>query len=190
MDNNKKIRLIQVAKEFKVGFNTIAEYLQRKGLQSDCSPSSPVSAEVYAALEKEFGGNRQSGNERNAVRERIKQKDTVSINSQSQKEHDDDEEVVIKSSVISVKDEVRGPKILGKIDLNPKKKEEKPAPEQPKAEPKREEPKAEKPAELKVEAKPEPKPEPKKVEAEPAKEEDLEGGGMKCKPRSDTPVLT
>ena len=169
--DNKKIRLIQVAKEFKVGFNTIAEYLQRKGLQSDCSPSSPVSAEVYAALEKEFGGNRQSGNERNAVRERIKQKDTVSINSQSQKEHDDDEEVVIKSSVISVKDEVRGPKILGKIDLNPKKKEEKPAPEQPKAEPKREEPKAEKPAEPKVEAKPEPKPEPKKVEAEPAKEE-------------------
>ncbi len=169
--DNKKIRLIQVAKEFKVGFNTIAEYLQRKGLQSDCSPSSPVSAEVYAVLEKEFGGNRQSGNERNAVRERIKQKDTVSINSQSQKEHDDDEEVVIKSSVISVKDEVRGPKILGKIDLNPKKKEEKPAPEQPKAEPKREESKAEKPAELKVEAKPEPKPEPKKVEAEPAKEE-------------------
>ena len=169
--DNKKIRLIQVAKEFKVGFNTIAEYLQRKGLQSDCSPSSPVSAEVYAALEKEFGGNRQSGNERNAVRERIKQKDSVSINSQSQKEHDDEEEVVIKSSVISVKDEVRGPKILGKIDLNPKKKEEKPAPEQPKAEPKREESKAEKPAELKVEAKPEPKPEPKKVEAEPAKEE-------------------
>ena len=69
MDNNKKIRLIQVAKEFKVGFNTLADYLQRKGLQSDCSPSSPVSAEVYAALEKEFGGNRQSGGERDAVRE-------------------------------------------------------------------------------------------------------------------------
>ena len=54
MDNNKKIRLIQVAKEFKVGFNTLADFLQRKGMQSDCSPSSPVSAEVYAALEKEF----------------------------------------------------------------------------------------------------------------------------------------
>ena len=165
MDNNKKIRLIQVAKEFKVGFNTIAEYLQRKGLQSDCSPSSPVSAEVYAALEKEFGGNRQSGNERNAVRERIKQKDAVSINSQNQKESDEDEEVIIKSNVISVKDEVRGPKILGKIDLNPKKKEEKPAPapapEKPKAEPKREEPKAEKPSEKPSEKPAEPKTEPK-----------------------------
>ncbi|MBQ8492877.1 MAG: translation initiation factor IF-2, partial [Alistipes sp.] len=124
MDNTKKIRLIQVAKEFKVGFNTLADFLQRKGLQSDCSPSSPVTAEVYAALEKEFGRNRQSGNERNAVRERIQQKGSVSITSQGQKSKDeDDEEVVVKSNVISVKDEVRGPKILGKIDLNPKKEE-------------------------------------------------------------------
>ena len=127
MDNSKKIRLIQVAKEFKVGFNTLADYLQRKGLQSDCSPSSPVSAEVYALLEKEFGRNRQSGNERNAVRERIQSKGSVSINSQGDNESEE-EEVVIKSNVISVKDEVRGPKILGKIDLNGKKKEEAPAP--------------------------------------------------------------
>ena len=153
MDNSKKIRLIQVAKEFKVGFNTLADYLQRKGLQSDCSPSSPVSAEVYAVLEKEFGRNRQSGNERNAVRERIQSKGSVSINSQSAKE-DEEEEVVIKSNVISVKDEVRGPKILGKIDLDGKKKEE------PKPAPVVEEPKKE-----------EPKPAPAPVVEEPKREE-------------------
>ena len=175
MDNNRKIRLIQVAKEFKVGFNTLADFLQRKGLQSDCSPSSPVSAEVYAALEKEFGGNRQSGNERNAVRERIQQKASVSINSSSQKDKEDDEEVVIKSNVINVKDEVRGPRILGKIDLGGKKEEAKveakveapkavepkvetpaPAPKEPvREEPKREEVKVEAPkpvVEPKVEA--------------------------------------
>ena len=124
MDNNKKIRLIQVAKEFKVGFNTLADFLQRKGLQSDCSPSSPVSAEVYAALEKEFGANRKAGGEREAVRERIQQKGAVSINTQNQKD-EEDEELIIKSNIISVKDEVRGPKILGKIDLEPKKEEPK-----------------------------------------------------------------
>ena len=129
MDNNKKIRLIQVAKEFKVGFNTIADFLQRKGLQSDCSPSSPVSAEVYAALEKEFGANRKAGGEREAVRERIQQKGSVSINTQNQKD-EEDEELIIKSNIISVKDEVRGPKILGKIDLEPKKPE--PKKEEPK----------------------------------------------------------
>ena len=164
MDNSKKIRLIQVAKEFKVGFNTLADFLQRKGLQSDCSPSSPVSADVYAVLEKEFGGNKQSGNERNNVRERIQQKGSVSINSQDKSE-DEEDEVVIKSNVISVKDEVRGPKILGKIDLGGKKPE-------PQAEPK-----VEVKPEPKVEAKPEPKPAPKaepKVEpkAEPVKVEE------------------
>ena len=133
MENNKKIRLIQVAKEFKVGFNTLADYLQRKGLQSDCSPSSPVSAEVYEALVKEFGGNRQSGGERDAVRERIQQKGTVSLSQQSKKDEEEEEEVIIKSNMISVKDEVRGPKILGKIDLNPKKSE--PAKVEPKPEP-------------------------------------------------------
>ena len=180
MDNSKKIRLIQVAKEFKVGFNTLADYLQRKGLQSDCSPSSPVSAEVYAVLEKEFGRNRQSGNERNAVRERIQSKGSVSINSQNAKEAEE-EEVVIKSNVISVKDEVRGPKILGKIDLGGKKKEEAPAPvevkEEPKPapapvveEPKREEPKREEP---KVEPKPAPvveEPKQEEVAAEPKRD--------------------
>ena len=182
MDNSKKIRLIQVAKEFKVGFNTLADYLQRKGLQSDCSPSSPVSAEVYAVLEKEFGRNRQSGNERNAVRERIQSKGSVSINSQNAKEAEE-EEVVIKSNVISVKDEVRGPKILGKIDLGGKKKEETPAPvevkEEPKPapapvveEPKREEPKSA-PAEPKVEPKPAPvveEPKQEEVAAEPKRD--------------------
>ena len=156
MDNNKKIRLIQVAKEFKVGFNTIADFLQRKGLQSDCSPSSPVSAEVYAALEKEFGANRKAGGERDAVRERIQQKGSVSINSQSQKD-EEDEELIIKSNIISVKDEVRGPKILGKIDLEPKK------PEPKKEEPKKEEPKPVVKEPKKVET-PKPAAEPKPVE--------------------------
>ncbi len=175
MDNSKKIRLIQVAKEFKVGFNTLADYLQRKGLQSDCSPSSPVSAEVYAVLEKEFGRNRQSGNERNAVRERIQSKGSVSINSHNAKE-DEEEEVVIKSNVISVKDEVRGPKILGKIDLDGKKKET-PAPVEVKEEPKPapapvvEEPKREEPKPAPAEPKAEPKPAPAPVVEEPKHEE-------------------
>ncbi len=138
MDNNKKIRLIQVAKEFKVGFNTLADFLQRKGLQSDCSPSSPVSAEVYAVLEREFGANRKAGGERDAVRERIQQKGSVSINTQNQKSDDEEDEVIIKSNIVNVKEEVRGPKILGKIDLDkkpePKKEEPKPVVEEPKKE--------------------------------------------------------
>ena len=187
MENTKKIRLIQVAKEFKVGFNTLADFLQRKGLQSDCSPSSPVTAEVYAALEKEFGRNRQSGNERNAVRERIQQKGSVSIASQGQKAKDDEEdEVIVKSNVISVKDEVRGPKILGKIDLNPKPAEPK------KVEPKREEPKPveEKPAEPKREESKREEPKPvveKSVEEKPVETKKVESKPVEEAPATEEP---
>lgn len=155
MTNNRKIRLIQVAKEFKVGLNTIMDYLLKKGVNIDGSPNSPVSPEVYAILEKEFGANRTiTGNERDSIRERISFKQgTVTLDEAKKSEKDaDDHEVIIKSNVISVKDEIPRPKILGKIDLGgPKKKAEsqkteepakpQPAPEQPKQEePKKEEP--------------------------------------------------
>ena len=35
MGNERKLRLIQVAKEFKVGLNTITDFLQKKGIKSD-----------------------------------------------------------------------------------------------------------------------------------------------------------
>ena len=137
MTNNRKIRLIQVAKEFKVGLSSITDFLLKKGVGADLSPNSPVSPEVYAMLEKEFGSNRSiTGNERDNIRERISmnKQAAVTLNAEK-KDKTDDEEVIIKSNVISVKEEVPQPKILGKIDLEPKKKE------QPKPEPKKEEPK-------------------------------------------------
>ena len=128
MTNNKKIRLIQVAKEFKVGINSIMDYLLKKGVTID-GPNSPVTPDVYAILEKEFGANRSiTGNERDNIRERISfnKQATVTIE-QSKKEEKEEQEVIIKSNVINVKDEVPQPKILGKIDLG-EKKVEKPQP--------------------------------------------------------------
>ena len=155
MTNNKKIRLIQVAKEFKVGLNTITDFLLKKGINCDGSPNSLVSPDVYATLEKEFGSNRSiTGKERENIREKISlgKKESVTLNGQKQ-EQKEEQEVIIKSNIISVKDEVPQPKILGKIDLNPKK------PQKP------QEPQAEKPQAEKPQAAPAPaKQEPKKVE--------------------------
>ncbi|MBE6186211.1 MAG: translation initiation factor IF-2 [Alistipes sp.] len=148
MTNNRKIRLIQVAKEFKVGLNTITDFLLKKGINSDGSPNSLVSPEVYAVLEKEFGSNRSiTGKERDNIREKISlgKKESVTINS-SKQEQAEEQEVIIKSNIISVKDEVPQPKILGKIDLNPKKPEPQPAKPQPAPAPAKEEPKKVEPA--------------------------------------------
>ena len=138
MGNERKLRLIQVAKEFKVGLNTVTDFLQKKGIKSDGSPNTLVDAETYAVLEKEFGANRAAGNARESIRERISLKQTtITLEEAKKQEREEEKEVVIKSNVISVKDEIQQPKILGKIDLSPKPKAA-PAPA-PKAE-------AEKPA--------------------------------------------
>ena len=172
MSNERKLRLNQVAREFKVGVSSIAEFLDKKGIKIDSTPNTLIDQQMYALLEKEFGSNR-GGNPRGEVRERISQKPTaVSI---GQKKGDDDfkDEVVIKSKSISVKDEVKamGPKILGTIDLGGKKAKpaQQPAAPAPKPQPKPAAKPAEKPAQPKVEkpvAAPAPKVEPQPVQSD------------------------
>ncbi len=182
MGNEKKIRLIRVAKEFNVGLNTITDFLHRKGIEIDSSPNTPIDADTYAVLEKEFGKNRPSGSELDTIREKMNKKASVSIEPEAKPKEE--------KRTIDVKEEVVQPKILGKIDLSPKKKAEptpvaEPAPAPaPKVEPKVEvvaEPKSVEVAPApKVEPTPEPQPkvepkvEPKAVEevkVEPKKSE-------------------
>ena len=168
MGNERKLRLIQVAKEFKVGLNTITDFLQKKGIKSDGSPNTLVDAETYAVLEKEFGANRAAGNARESIRERISLKQTtITLEEAKKQEREEEKEVVIKS----VKDEIQQPKFLGKIDLSPKPKAapapkaeaEKPAAQHPAA------PAAPAPAQApKAAAQPAPAPAPAVPEARPA----------------------
>ena len=172
MGNERKLRLIQVAKEFKVGLNTITDFLQKKGIKSDGSPNTLVDAETYTVLEKEFGANRAAGNARESIRERISLKQTtITLEEAKKQEREEEKEVVIKSNVISVKDEIQQPKFLGKIDLSPKPKAapapkaeaEKPAAQHPAA------PAAPAPAQApKAAAQPAPAPAPAVPEARPA----------------------
>lgn len=195
MGNEKKIRLIKVAKEFNVGLNTITDFLHRKGIEIDSSPNTQIDADTYAIVEKEFGKNRPSGNELDSVREKMNKKSSVSIEpAPAPKE---------EKRTIEVKEEVVQPKILGKIDLTPKKKSE-PAPAPapaPKKEPKVEAPKQEAPeVEPKVEVKPEPKEEPqpkaepkaesKVVEAPEAEEPKVEPKKNDVFRATETPTLT
>ena len=175
MTNNRKIRLIQVAKEFKVGLNTIVDFLLKKGIQIDGSPNSQVSPDMYAMLEKEFGSNRTiTGKERDNIREKISlgKKESITIDGGKREEETAKEEVIIKSNIISVKEEIPQPKILGKIDLDGGKRKAEPAKAEPKPAPapapQKVEPKPAEPA--KVEAKAEPVAEAK---AEPDKKDSV-----------------
>ena len=170
MGNEKKIRLIRAAKEFNVGLNTITDFLHRKGIEIDSSPNTPIDADTYAILEKEYGKNRPSGSELDSVREKINKKTTVSIEPTPAPQPKEEKRT------IEVKDEVVQPKILGKIDLTPKKKVEPapaptPAPQaEPKQEVKVEAPKVEPQPKAEPTPAPQPKVEPVKAE-EPKKQE-------------------
>ncbi len=179
MSNEKRLRLIQVAKEFKVGLSSVADFLQKKGIKCDGSPNTQITPEAYAILEKEFGSNRTSGSARDSIRDRIAQKQTPVTLKDTRQQGRDDEEVVIKSSMINVKDQIQQPKILGKIELD---RHGMPKPAQPKpAAPAAGKPRAEEPRKTApesagqpaapVQAKPEPKTEPK---AEPKAEHKAE----------------
>ena len=148
MENeNRKLRLIQVAKEFKVGLNTVTDFLHKKGVAIDGSPNTQISSDIYAMVEKEFGANRSVGSARDSVREKISTKQaTVSI---------EPSKPVEPKRTIEVKDEVQQPRILGRIELDKNGNVVKPQPKQ--------EPKPEPKPQPKVEVKPEPK-----VEAAPA----------------------
>ncbi len=175
MSDEKRIRLNQAARQMNVGVGTIVEFLAKKGHKIDSSPNTVLDADAYALLEKEFGGGKSDA--RLNVRERIGgvKQETISLDSRKdapakRPEEEFKEELVIKTGVISAREEVaaRGPKVIGKIDLNPKPKVEpkpEPKPEPPKAEPVEVKPVVQQPvvAAPKKEAAPQ-KPEPPKAE--------------------------
>ncbi len=133
----KKIRLLQAAREFNVGLSTITDFLGKKGVTIVGSPNTPISGEVYELIEKEFGGSRVGGAN---VRQRLDglRPGSVSLNDVKDAEKAPEEEIVIKSKTVVAPPVVKpeGPKVVGKIDLTPKPKPApKPAPPKPEFKP-------------------------------------------------------
>ena len=194
-------KLVKVAKEFNVGLGTIAEFLKDKGFDIEAKPTAKVTDEMYPLLLQEFQGNK-------AIREKADQmvigtrivKETPIVAEKKSplpplpkiepepvvepepepvveaKEEKPVEEV--KEEKVVDRPKVEGPKVVGKIDLEEKKKPKKVEPKK-KAEPVKEKvvetPKAKE--EVKKE---EPKQSPKTT-TPPAKQEMHKGEAPKLK---------
>ena len=150
MENeNRKLRLIQVAKEFKVGLNTVTDFLHKKGVAIDGSPNTQISGDIYAMVEKEFGANRTSTSARDSVREKISTKQaTISIEEPKEE----------PKRTIEVKTEVQQPRILGRVELDKKGNVIKPQPKQESKPVVKAEPKTQPKAEPKPQSVQQPKP--------------------------------
>ncbi|MBQ8308006.1 MAG: translation initiation factor IF-2, partial [Alistipes sp.] len=128
--------------------------------------------------------NRASGNARDSVRERIAQKQTTVSIDEAKEQKKEEKEVVVKSRTIDNRDQLQQPRILGKIDLEPKPKAE------PKPEVKVEAPKEEPKGEVKVEEpKAEPKPEVKPTPAPEVKVEEKPAPAPKEEPKQEEPKV-
>ncbi len=181
------MRLNKIAKDFNVGVQTLMDFLEKKAGVTVDGPMASVTDEQYEMLRKEFNKDKsvkeeseRERQERQQTRDKIKEETRAVAAPAPEKAHTPSEEALNAR-----------PKVLGTIDLEPKKKEEpKPAPVQ------EEKVVAEKPVEAPVEktapkpqvqaAHPAPKPQP-----EPRKQPNQSAMGERSRDRiNNDPIPT
>jgi translation initiation factor IF-2 len=120
---------MKAAKEFNVGKSTIVDFLNKTGFSVDNKPDPILSGDMYDALIKEFDADRAAKKKsENVVLNKAKEEEKK-VQEEKEKSAKKAQEELEKIKQIAPP-ELEGPKILGKIDLDPKpkktvKKEEK-----------------------------------------------------------------
>ena len=157
------IRINKVTKECSVGLQTLVDFLNKKGFtEVEANPNATITDEQYALVQAEFNKDKvvlAQAQKISTARKAKEKKETIVLT-------EDDKALPLT--------EVKKPKVVGHIDLNPKPKTPKPAPAAPEPEAKKEEkaPEAKPVAEPKaVEKAPEQKPVAEEVKAKEVKVE-------------------
>ncbi|REC48996.1 translation initiation factor IF-2 [Chryseobacterium pennipullorum] len=114
-----KIRLNKAVKEFNISMSRLVEFLQSRGFEVESNPNAQLEEAAYSALEAEFA---KDGEQRKASHE-------VVITKVPEEKLEIEEKKT--PEVIRAKANKPETKILGKIDLEPKKPEAEEAPEAP-----------------------------------------------------------
>ncbi|MEP2278001.1 translation initiation factor IF-2 [Maribacter sp.] len=158
MADNAKIRLNKVLRELNISLDRAVDFLNGKGHDVEARPTTKISDDVYQVLLDEFQTDKSKKVASKEVGEE-KRKEKEAIRVRLEKEQEDRRlarerrNAEAEDNALVGKVELAGPKMVGKIDLNPKKKvEEAPVKETPKAEEKVA-PKVEEKAAPKVEVK-------------------------------------
>ena len=171
------VRLNKALKELNVGINTVAEFLQKKGLAlQDATPNAKITDEQYALLQKEFGEDMKQNAEtkQKILNQKVKEQQEKKERQQAARE----EKERLERERLEKEKEAKKPQLKIVGNINDLKKKEGPKPEK-KAEPapKKEEKPATEPQEQKAtpaaeEKKVETEAEEKPVEAAPAAEQE------------------
>ncbi|MGV6829178.1 MAG: translation initiation factor IF-2 [Flavobacteriales bacterium] len=123
MAEAKTMRLNKVLREFNISLDRAVEYLNSHGYEVEARPTSKITQAEYQVLFEEFQSDKSKKVESKEVgAEKRKEKEELRLEREKEIE-----EKLKKETAKVIKAEVKldGPKKLGTIDLNPKKKEHK-----------------------------------------------------------------
>ena len=126
MAGNATIRLNKVLRELNISLDRAVEYLASKGHDIEARPTTKISEEIHQVLLDEFQtdmskkvASKEVGEEKRKEKEAIR----IQLEQEQEERRLARERRQSKTEVIKAKAELSGPKTVGKIDLNPKKKE-------------------------------------------------------------------
>src|SRR6185369_16039411 len=143
MADEKGIRLGQASRKLNVGHNTILDFLAKKGFAVENNPNAKLTAEQFAMLAKEYASSASEKLEASGLTIGTKHGEPVGKVIEPEvhrKKAEEEESMLIKNlgskDIVKHKEEVKtekveiekpkleGFKVLGKLDLGKKKKEE------------------------------------------------------------------
>ena len=126
MAENATIRLNKVLRELNISLDRAVDFLASKSHKIDARPTTKISEEVHQVLLDEFQTDMSKKVASKEVGEE-KRKEKEAIRLQLEQEQEERrlarEKKAAASVIIKAKVELTGLKTVGKIDLNPKKKE-------------------------------------------------------------------
>lgn len=100
------IRINKVLKDFNIGIGTLAEFLKKKGVKEEITPTSKISQETYDLVVKEFGKEQLIKEQSKKVA--IKMKEITEKDPHKEASEDEElvQEVIIKTNVFTEKKRV------------------------------------------------------------------------------------
>ena len=119
MAEGKTIRINKVLREFNISLDRAVEFLGTKGYVVEARPTTKISDEEYQVLLSEFQTDKSKKVEAKEVGEE-KRKEKEELRQEFEKEIEEKPAPVVE--VVKAESKLSGPKMLGKIDLEPKKK--------------------------------------------------------------------
>ncbi len=129
MADNATIRLNKVLRELNISLDRVVEYLSSKGYEIEARPTTKISEEVHQVLLDEFQTDMSKKVASKEVgEEKRKEKEAIRVRLEEEQEERRlvrEKRTAASEQIIKAKAELSGPKTVGKIDLNPKKKEKK-----------------------------------------------------------------